>query len=240
MATKGSSSVPWILVHGYDIAQTCNEVSYGQTAMTEQTQCFTDTWVENSYVGIKEHTIMLKGFYDVDSNGSDDAFRSAIGSNRVFCMALEGNTQGLPFDGLEGPVAQSYNRLVSHGEFTKFDTEFAAFGAMETGVILSTLAAKTSSSNSTAVNNGGSSLNGGGAYVQVTAMSGFTSVTIKVQHSPNGSSWSDLATFTAVTAAPTAEFVAVAAGTTVNQHLRALWTVTGSGSITFFVGFARR
>lgn len=240
MTKYGSGDVGFILVNGYELAQNINEVSYGQSANSQQTNCFGDRWVENTYVGIREHNLAIKGFYDDGTDNTDAAFRTTVGSNKVFCMALEGNTQGVTFDGLQGPIAESYNRLVERGGLTMFETQFVAHGAMDTGKILSTLAAKTSSSNSTGVDNTSSTANGGAGYLQVSAFSGFTSVAIKVQHSTDNSTWVDLASFTSVTSAPTAEYVGVAAGTTVRRYLRALWTVTGSGSITFFVGFARR
>lgn len=79
--------------------------------------------------------------------------------------------------------------------------------------------------------------NGGVGHLHVTAYSGLTSAAVKVQHSTNNSVWSDLITFGSVTAI-TSERAAVTG--TVNRYLRYSIDVTGTGSITLAVAFARR
>lgn len=64
---------------------------------------------------------------------------------------------------------------------------------------------------------------GAQSYLQVTQFTG-TSVTVTVQHSPDNSTWSTLAAFTAVTAAPA--FQRVTAAGTVSRYLRAITTGT--------------
>ena len=83
-------------------------------------------------------------------------------------------------------------------------------------------------------------INGGVAHLHVGAFSGLSSDVITIEHSVNGStSWATLVTFTTVTGR-TSERIEVAAGTTVRQYLRVVDDVTGTGSITRFVAFARR
>ena len=67
-------------------------------------------------------------------------------------------------------------------------------------------------------------------------------VTMKIQHSTDNSTFVDLVTFTVVgSTTTTQERIVVAAGTTVNRYLRAQSTVAGTtGSITPIVAFARR
>lgn len=108
---------------------------------------------------------------------------------------------------------------------------------VDMGVTLHVLAAETADGNGTGVDNAASSANGGVASLHVTAYTGFTSVLFKVQHSTDNSSWSDLISFTSVTAA-TWERKTVTG--TVNRYVRAFWDVTGSGSATFAMAFARR
>lgn len=54
---------------------------------------------------------------------------------------------------------------------------------------------------------------------------GAGTLTVKVQHSPDQSVWTDLITFTGRTVADVAEYLEVAG--TVQRYLRALWTLTG-------------
>lgn len=102
---------------------------------------------------------------------------------------------------------------------------------------LHVLGARTTDGNETSVDNAASSAGGGVASAHVTAYSGLTSIVLKVQHSTDNSAWSDLITFATATAV-TWERKTVTG--TVNRYVRALWDVTGTGSATFAMAFARR
>lgn len=105
------------------------------------------------------------------------------------------------------------------------------------GVCLAALAAITTDTNGSSVDNAASSSNGGVAHLHVTAFAGLTSNAIRVEHSTNNSTWATLATFTTVTAA-TSQRLEVTG--TVNRYLRVVDDVTGTGSCTRLVAFARR
>jgi hypothetical protein len=79
--------------------------------------------------------------------------------------------------------------------------------------------------------------NGGAGIQMVSALSGFTGFIGKIRHSADDTTYADLITFTNVTAAPAAERLTVTG--TVHRYTCVSGTVTGSGSITPFVGFAR-
>jgi len=82
------------------------------------------------------------------------------------------------------------------------------------------------------------SAGGGIGFQQVTAFSGFTAYVGKVRDSVDDVTYADLCTFTNVTAAPAAE--AITAAGQVDRYLAVAGDVTGTGSITVFLGFARR
>ncbi len=82
------------------------------------------------------------------------------------------------------------------------------------------------------------STGGGIGFQQVTAFSGFTGYVGKVRDSADDVTYADLVTFANVTSGPAAEAVTVSG--TVDRYLAADGNVTGSGSITVFIGFARR
>lgn len=103
------------------------------------------------------------------------------------------------------------------------------------GVLLHVLGADSTSTTGTSVNNGASSAAGGRANLHVTAVTG-TGGTIKIQHSTNNSTWVDLITFTASTAASCQTSTVTG---TVNQYLRCLSTINVSSSVTYVTGFAR-
>jgi hypothetical protein len=121
----------------------------------------------------------------------------------------------------------------------------AAFGSVSTGltdvgVVLENYAAVTADGNGTARDNGAATADGGVAHLHVSAFSGLTNNIVTIEHSVDGStSWATLVTFATYTGA-TSERVEVAAGTTVRRYLRVVDNVTGTGSTTRFVAFARR
>jgi hypothetical protein len=79
--------------------------------------------------------------------------------------------------------------------------------------------------------------NGGVGYLAVSAASGFTNFVGTIEHSDDDASYSTLLTFADNVAAPFAERTTVAG--VVKRYLRFNGNVTGSGSITPFVGFKR-
>lgn len=83
-----------------------------------------------------------------------------------------------------------------------------------------------------------STVNGGIGFQQVTAFSGFTGFVGKIRDSADDSTYADLVTFANVTSAPSAEAVAVTG--TVDRYLAVDGNVTGTGSLTLMIGFARR
>jgi len=81
------------------------------------------------------------------------------------------------------------------------------------------------------------SQDGGVGYLQVTAASGFTNFVAKIRDSLDDVTFADLITFADNVVAPFAERVTVAGE--VDRYLGVDGNVTGIGSITAFVGFAR-
>lgn len=69
----------------------------------------------------------------------------------------------------------------------------------------------TADTNGASLNNGAATLYGAQCYLQVTAFTG-TSVTVEVEHAPDNATWTSLATFTAVTAAPATQRLSALTG----------------------------
>ena len=147
----------------------------------------------------------------------------SLGSELVMVLANEGNITTTSVD----------------NEVSGFSLAAQTDGFTDFGVSLHDLTAETADLSGTGVDNAASSANGGTAQLHVSAFSGFTSAVVIVEHSTNNSVWATLATFATATAT-TSDRVLVAAGATVNRYLRYSVDVTGTGSVTFQVGFARR
>lgn len=87
--------------------------------------------------------------------------------------------------------------------------------------------------------NGGSTAFGAQAYLQLTAFTG-TDITVKIQHSSDGTTWADLMTFAQVTAAPSAQRISVSNATTVNEFVQAVAVSTaGYTAASWSVVFTR-
>ena len=133
----------------------------------------------------------------------------------------------------------NFNTSAAVGDVVSATVAFQSDGLVDPGVVIDPETAITVDTNGTSVDNTAATSNGGVAHLHVTAYSGLTSNSIILEHSTNNSVWTTLATFTLVTGTGSERLV-VAPGTTVNRYLRIRDDVTGTGSCTLFVSFARR
>jgi len=128
----------------------------------------------------------------------------------------------------------------SVGDMVTANVSIQPDGPVDWGQVIAAEAAVTEDGNGAAVDGGAASANGGVAHIHSTAFAGLTSNAVRIEHSVNGStSWDTLASFTTITGVGS-ERVVVAPGTAVRRHLRVVDDVTGTGSHTRFVSFARR
>jgi hypothetical protein len=117
---------------------------------------------------------------------------------------------------------------------------FQSTGNFDVGLVVENFTAITADTTGTARDQAAGTTNGGVAHIHVTAFSGLTNNACRIEHSVDGSTnWATLASFTTYTGL-TSQRVEVAAGTTVRRYLRVVDDVTGSGTTTRFVSFARR
>lgn len=199
----------------------------------------------NFVPGLMSGTMALRGPVGSDNTiGLQPEIQSAIGVDNAFLVtALPDTTAiGKPAMFILGdPTDYALDAQVADAVAMTFTA--AADESVELGWVLAALQAYTADAlTGTAVDRGTvstPSTHGLVAAIHVTAFTGFTGVVVKVQHSPDNSVWSDLATFTTITGL-TSERVKVANGTTVNRYLRASVDVTGSGSITLLMVAAPR
>ena len=148
---------------------------------------------------------------------------STIGSPALLCSA---NTTKLT------PPAKAGTLLTVQGYFKSEED------GVDFGVSLHANVAETGTWTSAGVDNGAATTNGGVAVIHVTSIAGGSpSVVVKIQHSADSLTWSDLLTFTTV-AGLTKERIEVSG--TVNRYVRCVGTFSSGTSITPVVAFARR
>jgi hypothetical protein len=193
-----------------------------------------DNWAK---VGSRKYEGKLLGIY------SDGGVLTAFDATAVqqLMYALEGNTVGKEFTGIDALRAE-VTRAAERDKLHRVEATFKAQTAMDKGLVSAHHAAKSNAGASTAVDNAVSSTKGAVGYLGVSALTlgGYTSATIKIQHSADDISYADLIVFANVTAAPAAERK-TAAGT-VNRFTKTTVTFNGAGageSVKFATGLAR-
>jgi hypothetical protein len=243
MATglHGSSEVALFLIGGYNfLANHPQSVTRKVNERLQRVDGLGDSWETSAHTGMSAGEFSQSGaFFDDSTNQMHTALKNSAGVSRVGLIAWTGNTLGAVCTGFAGVLGLEYEVLGARAGLTKANAKYGVSGQVEDGVLLAALAAITITTTGTGVDNGAASTNGAGVYLGVSAYSGLTSVTVKVQHSTDNSSWSDVSggAFTAVTAGPTALRLAVTG--TINRYTRSVATVVGTGSVTLAVALAR-
>lgn len=180
-------------------------------------------------------SMSLNGVYDADAGAIDATFNSLYGAGvQVVTVGHGGGTIGNGAYLFSGHL-DSYNVQGAQNDAVRISSTWTGSDAVRTGVMLHDLEAETSTGNFTSVDQTASSSNGGVANLNVTAFTG-TNVTIKVQDSPNNSTWADLITFSSVTG--TTQERGTVAGT-VDRYVRCIISAGTFTSVTFAVAFAR-
>jgi hypothetical protein len=177
--------------------------------------------------------LTFDGFYDVAAHSDLDGWAL---TNQPLSYAPQGFTLGnevLLYDvlraGFSVPTAAS--------DPVKFSVTAQPTGVIGVGSSLHDLGAETSDTNHTSVDSGvTSTVAGFVAHLHITAYSGLDDVTVTIEDSANNSTFATIGTFTTATAIGGER---IAASGTVRRYVRAVTDVTGSGSVTHQVGFAR-
>jgi hypothetical protein len=241
MAKYGPASFGVLLVDGYNVlAQKVQDFTHKISAPMERSHGLGDATFAKAPVGLSQLAVTQAGAFFDDTTNRLHTLLSPAGAtavSRTLVAAFTGNTIGQLFLGASGVYGSAYDVLSQTEKLTKANVTYDVTGALDRGVVLHAHGARTADWTGTAVDNAASTANGGVGYLQVSDFATFTGAVIVIQHSTDNSVWADLVTFTNVTSAPNAQRITVAG--TVNRYLRANGDVTGSGSITPFVGFAR-
>lgn len=230
---KGSS----VLVAQYDLSAYLNSYETQRTAAPADVTCFGASY-DSSIIGLMGGNVSLAGFFDGATGAIDDVLNTALGASSPKVVSLipagSGGTIG-DRASLFTANETTYGLSSSVSEAVGITAEFKPTSSIGGGVLLAPLTARTGTVNLTSVDNSASSTGGYRANIHVTAFSG-TSVVIKVQHSTDNSSWSDLVTFTSITAATSESSAATG---TVNRYVRAIVASGTFTSVTACVTFAR-
>jgi len=223
-----------VLLGAFDLSAYLKNAAITVQKDTLDTTVFTDSARE--YIeGQKSGTATLSGLFDGADDTQDEQVQAAFASSSVTnaLIALGGLTIGVP--GYAGRVWDAqYEQGAAFDGLVTFGASLQVDGGWERAISLHALAAETGTGAYASVDNGAGTTAGGAGYIFVTAQSGTAGV-VKIQHSTDNSTWTDLITFSALSGTST---VRTAVTGTVNRYVRANLT-TASTSITFQVSFAR-
>ena len=246
MAKYGSDKAQLALINGYDILSSLTSWTDKREAKIEETHTLGDSWVEQTYTGVRSAEWTQEGFYDDGVNSAHEALSANLSTSKVLVFGVEGNTTGKEFVGFTGALQIDYERIVSRGELHKAKATYKGNGQVDQGKILHPLQGRTASGNTTAgaIDFGTSNVSGGAGYFQLTSFSsgaGTTALLAKIMDSPDNLTFTSRMAFTAASAAPLAE----RKSTTVawQRYAAVKWSgASGDGapaSCIFFVGLAR-
>lgn len=229
-----------VYVNGYDLSAYLRQI--GVTGKADAADVTTFGAAAKSYLaGLRDATLTAEGVFDGAVGAVDAVLEAALGANRsLWSIWPQGEAAvGDIGYGLDA-IATSYEVSSPAVDVTSIAAEAQSKVGPERLLSLHPMAARTASADGTSLDHGAATTNGGVGYLQVTAASGTTpTLAVKIQHSPDAVTWTDLITFTQVTAANQSERKTVTG--TINRYLRASWTIGGtSPSFTFSVAFGRR
>lgn len=236
----GKSTI--VLCNEFNLSTYFNEASTSRSVETAETTTFGKS-AKTYITGLQDGTMSLNGLFEGSANAIDQELTDVLGVNSgmVITFAPSGTIAvGDRILSLTGKLT-SYEISAPVGDVVSATSEFQADEGVGAGVSLHALSAETATGTSASVDNSASTTAGGFATLHVTANTMNNNTVFKVQHSADNSTWADLATFSTVaTTVKTAERVTVSSTTTVNRYIRASWTASGTGSVTFHINFARR
>ena len=233
----------------YNLSKFLNAASISASMDAGETTNFASAGNREYIKGLKDATLAMEGFYSVATTEPSTEITDVLTS------AFAGTTSPVVTVGLEDDTI-GRRAILFLGDIVGFDIDSPVDGVItssvdlqgskgyEGGFWLRPLSASTSTGSNTAVNSGltnGGTTGGGVGHLHVTSVaSTFASATFKVQHSTSGSTWADLISFTATTAARVQR--STVSGT-VKEQVRATissYTATaGADTITAAVAFAR-
>jgi len=232
---KGSA----VYVGGHNLSAYFKSASPKASADTADVTCL-GAAVKSYLAGLKDATLSLEGVFDGAADAVDEELAAIFGSDDKVLSVYPGGESAVGTVGYGMQATHTgYEVTAEVGGVVSCSAEFQSDVAIERILSLHPLAAVAAPANGTTHNNSAATTDGGSAYLHITAWTG-TDFTVSIRHSTDNFAASDdeLVAFTQATAIG-AERVAIAAGTTVRQYVRAVFSGTFT-TVTCSVALWRR
>lgn len=223
-------------------AVTCTVAGYtvGMTRALSEVTTMCSTGGPSFVPGLSSGTLALRGPQDSIGQQLHSEIAAAVGVDNALILTV------CPYGTGAGQSAMTAVGDVTDWTIDASVTEAVGYAAtlqademVDAGFVVHPLVAETATGNTASIDRGAGTANGGVAVLHATAYATLTNAAIKVQHSVDNAVWTDLATFTTITAAG-AQRLFLAPGTAVNRYVRASLTVSGAGSVTYLVALEPR
>lgn len=234
-----------VLINASDFTSYLNDASSSGEIDAAETTVF-GTGVKQYMVGLADGKVSLGGLFDGGAGASDALTATMLanaistGTDVVVTYGMEGIADGKRCHMAQG-VLTSYEVTSAVGDVNEAKYEVQTDGGVWSGFVLEGKQSVSTATTTlgTGIDHGTTSPNGVSATLHVTANANAGSTTLKVQHSVDNTTYTDLVTFTAIPASTTGFQYATAAGT-VNRYLRGQSVTAGAGNITYTISAARR
>lgn len=233
----GKSTV--VLVDGNDLSTYLRDVSVSASVDTADTTTFSS--IAKTYIpGHADASASASGIYDGSLNAVDEVLSGALGGDTKRLLTVLRDTAGAAARAdLMQADTTGYDISSPVADVVSISASFQGSEASRTGVLLNSFVGVTSSTTHSGVDNGASTSGGYVAHLHVTGNARNGSTTVVVEHSTDNSTWTTLATFSAVGSSTTGAERKSGTGT-VNRYVRARSTLGGTtGSVTYAVAFSR-
>lgn len=224
-ARKGLFLEFWI--DGHHLTSDSTNVEAGATSDEIEAGAY-NTAVKQYLGGRAEGLISFSGFFNPDTGGSHAALKT-MDTAKTAGVAWGNNASPTIGDIAAGMPVNQFGYKVNSAldGVIVAEAELKSTGtALEWGVLLANSTALTATATLDSHDNGASSANGASAYVFLTGVSASDTIEIKIQDSPDDSSYSDLITFTVDGSAVEAE--RLTASGTVDRYTQVVATISGT------------
>lgn len=234
-----------LLLGAFDLTRLFNDISVSSTTEMVDASMFDATpGVEHAkeYVaGQSDNKVTAKGKFEGDKAAIQAQFEDAQGvdTDSPLCVVFGGWRPGNRVR-LGGHLSGSLEVSSPLGGLVVTSGGLQTNGALRSGQLLTGGAiAVDGATNGSTVDGGAASPAGARVQLHVPANTRSGITTVVVQHSTNGTVWTDLYTFPVVAAGATAAVAATVAGT-INRYTRTLiTTAAGTGSAAVYAAIAR-
>jgi hypothetical protein len=212
-----------------------NSISLGLSRGTAEKTVYGDE-AQRFNAALRTSTISAGGFFTEDLN--DDMGSRMVSEVDTLSLVAPGGLGVGNFVAIAPLVPTSYTIDSPNAENVGISIESTTNGELWAGHSLHDLVSVVAGGNSTALDQVDETTGGALGQLHITDATGVTpELSVSIQHSPDDSVWTDLVTFTPATAAGSEQLTVSG---TVDQYIRALWTVGGtSPNFTFTVAFTR-